>query len=154
MSFWTGKLQRGELADLLSFSILSATLEVTSKTDARHCLYVIDWEFAQYGHRAYDLGQLIGDLLETDHFAPNVNMGSLVKGFVGGYGALDDTMAFRVAIHVGVHMMNWCSRHAPPQGDMLMQVENLVQKAMNIVVHACRENRKWFAGSILSCLFL
>jgi 5-methylthioribose kinase len=31
-------------------------------------LYIIDWEFAQYGHRAYDLGQLIGDLWERKIF--------------------------------------------------------------------------------------
>ncbi len=31
-------------------------------------LFIVDWELAQIGHRAYDLGQMIGDLYERKHF--------------------------------------------------------------------------------------
>ncbi|KAF2819139.1 hypothetical protein CC86DRAFT_147191 [Ophiobolus disseminans] len=116
-------------------------------------LCVIDWEFAQYGHRAYDLGQIIGDILETNHFTPSKILEDLVTGFVEGYGALQDTMAFRVAIQVGVHMINWCSRHAPPQGSLLLQVEKLMQEAVSFVVRGWQQDKKWFDKSLLSCLF-
>jgi len=142
------------MADWRRISILLDTSSARSNTNETSAsLYIIDWEFAQYGHRAYDMGQMIGDLLEKNHFAPSRTLQDLVEGFARGYGAITDEIAFRVAIHVGVHMINWCSRHAPLQEEEFVPVEKLLEEALNLVVNGCRSNRQWFEKCMLSCLF-
>lgn len=61
-------------------------------------LWTVDWEFAQFGHRACDIGQMIGDLYEREHFK-NVD-GALwaIDAFIKSYGILSDEMAFHVTI--------------------------------------------------------
>jgi hypothetical protein len=119
--------------------------------NAKMC--VIDWEFAQYGHRSIDLGQMIGDLIEMNHFNPSNNFTDLVEGLVKGYGTTGDDMGFRIAIYVGVHMINWHSRHPSPHRDLLNQAESLMRVATEFVVRAWKKDRIWLEGTVLGCLF-
>ncbi|KAK7757531.1 hypothetical protein SLS62_000546 [Diatrype stigma] len=49
-------------------------------------LFIVDWEFAQYGHRAYDIGQMIGDMYERKHFKGVEGAIWAIDGFIDGYG--------------------------------------------------------------------
>jgi thiamine kinase-like enzyme len=116
-------------------------------------LYIIDWEFVQLGHRAMDLGQLIGDLLEKSYMLSSIRSQceSMLCSFVKGYGAMSEEMGFRVLIHAGVHILNWCARH--PDADLKGKVEALMQRAVEMTVRAWRQERGWFDGDVLGCLF-
>ncbi|KAH6681391.1 kinase-like domain-containing protein [Halenospora varia] len=97
--FWTGNI------------LLPENIQQLEEGDTR--LFVVDWEFAQFGHRSYDIGQMIGDLYERKHFK-NVD-GALwaIDAFIDAYGALSEEMAFRTAIHTGVQLITWMTRGPP-----------------------------------------
>ncbi|KAJ5663563.1 hypothetical protein N7507_004294 [Penicillium longicatenatum] len=134
--FWTGNVL-----------IPNAPLDGKSETT----LFVIDWEMCQVGPRALDLGQMIAELYETKLFK-GVDCGVwIIKGLVKGYGPLDDNMAFRTAIHVGVHLIVWGSRVQGwgPED----QIEKVVKVGRDLILQGWKKNKAWFDGKELGCLF-
>lgn len=113
--------------------------------------FVVDWEMAQIGHRALDLGQMIAELYETRLFKKLDRGMWVLEGFLEGYGPLSDEMAFRAAIHVGVHLVCWGSR-IPGWGDQ-REIEHVVAVGRDLIVQARRRNRAWFEEDYLRCLF-
>jgi hypothetical protein len=132
---------------IVSILIPSAPLVEQSKTT----LFIIDWELSQIGSRALDLGQMIAELYETKLFK-EIDCGMwIIEGFLEGYGPLSDKMAFRTAIHVGVHLVCWGSR-VPGWGSQ-QQIEQVVKVGRNLIVQGWMENKEWFEGDSLRCLF-
>jgi hypothetical protein len=120
-------------------------------------LHVIDFEFSHHSHRAVDLGQMIGDLLEKISFAgaevtTRIACRVMIEAFATGYGVLSDDMAYRVIIHAGVHVINWCVRH--PGAEMSEQVTLMMREAVELIVRAWRRERSWFQGKLLGCCFV
>lgn len=106
---------------------------------------------AQVGYRALDLGQMIAELYETKLFK-GVSAGLwIIEGFVEGYGTISNKMAFRTAIHVGVHLVCWGSR--VPGWGTPEQVEAVVKVGRDLIVHAWNEDKAWFQTQPLACLF-
>lgn len=98
---------------------------------------------------------MIGDLLEKSYMfdsdpSTRPNCEAMITAFVRGYGALYDDMAYRIAIHAGAHMINWCARH--PGAEMRGKVEGLMQRAVAIIVKAYEGDRAWFDGDVLGWL--
>jgi hypothetical protein len=118
-------------------------------------LFVIDWELVQFGRREYDLGQMIGDLYERKHFSGAECALRIVEGFIAGYGGMSDDMAFRVAIHVGVHLICWYIRRDPnePFNEPAKVIEGAVRIGTDFVVKGWEKDRTWFEVSELACLF-
>ncbi|TAQ85260.1 hypothetical protein B7494_g6422 [Chlorociboria aeruginascens] len=118
-------------------------------------IFIIDWELAQFGRREYDLGQMIGDLYERKHFMEIESSLWLIQGFVVGYGALSDEMAFRIAIHAGVHLICWYIRRDPtaPFTEPPKQIQDAIRIGTNFIVKGWERDRTWFEGSDLACLF-
>ncbi|KAL1906157.1 hypothetical protein Sste5344_008127 [Sporothrix stenoceras] len=120
-------------------------------------LFVVDWEFAQYGHRAYDIGQLIGDLIERDHFRGAKASLDVLAGFVSSYfpSGADDSFAFRVAIHTGVQLIGCFIRRAPrgPLPGTPEQVEQAIQLGTDFIVKGWTKDRAWLEKSVLAPLF-
>ncbi|KAK4226069.1 kinase-like domain-containing protein [Podospora fimiseda] len=114
-------------------------------------IFIVDWEMAQYGVRPVDLGQMIAECYELLLFK-NIEDGKwLVEGFVEGYGPIDEEFAFRALINVGIHLVIWGSRVAgwgTPE-----QVQEVVGKGKEIIVHAWNKDRVWFEAGDLACLF-
>ncbi|KAJ5818809.1 hypothetical protein N7474_004400 [Penicillium riverlandense] len=134
--FWTGNVL-----------IPNAPLVDQSKTT----LFIIDWELSQIGSRALDLGQMIAELYETKLFK-EVDCGMwVIQGFLEGYGPLSYKMAFRTAIHVGVHLVCWGSR-VPGWGSQ-QQIEEVVKVGRDLIVQGWMENKAWFERDSLGCLF-
>jgi hypothetical protein len=118
-------------------------------------IFVIDWEFAQFGHRCYDLGQIVGDGCERKVYN-NVHTGiPVMEGVIAGYGPLSDEMAFRTAIHVGVHLIGYYNRR-PKQGPWAASPEAIVAGltvGRDFIVKGWEKDRKFFEGSLLASLF-
>lgn len=116
---------------------------------------VVDWEFAQFGHRAFDLGQIVGDLYERTHFNQVSASSRMMQGFVDGYGGMGDDLAFRVTIHAGAHLVCWFIRRAP--GSPFPFPDETVADAMRVGSEFMRKgwerDRAWLESSALGCLF-
>jgi hypothetical protein len=75
---------------------------------------------------------MIGNLYERKHFMNIESSLWLIEAFVEGYGALTDEMAFRIAIHAGIHLICWYIRRnlAAP----FTQPPKQIQDAIRIVL--------------------
>lgn len=94
---------------------------------------------------------MIAELYETTLFK-EVDCGVwAVQGFLEGYGSLSDDMAFRTAIHVGVHLVVWGSRVAG--WGSKEQIEEVVKVGRDLIVQGWNKNRAWFEGQALGSLF-
>lgn len=72
----------------------------------------------QLGHRARDVGQMIGDLIERHHikeFEGANCAGEIINGFLEGYGRVSSDMLSRVAIHAGARVIGWYNRRRPEE---------------------------------------
>ncbi|KAK0703079.1 kinase-like domain-containing protein [Lasiosphaeria miniovina] len=118
-------------------------------------IFVIDWELAQPGHRAYDLGQMVGDLYERKHFKGVESAFEALQGFASGYGGMTDELAFRTAIHAGVHLIHWYNRRAPtaPLDAPPDKVLEAMTTARDWILRGYERDRIWFQTSALSCLW-
>jgi hypothetical protein len=118
-------------------------------------LYIIDWELAQFGKSEYDVGQMIGDLYERKHFLDVDSALWVIQGFVAGYGPLSDAMAFRVAIHAGVHLICWYIRRNPtaPFLEDPALIKGAIRTGTDFIVKAWEKDHAWFESSPLACLF-
>ena len=148
--FWTGKYvsnHPGSGRQRLTTSILfnAGTSDMA----------VIDWEFAQFGCWAYDVGQMIGDLYERHHYDNLEHTMSMTKQFAQGYGCVSDDMAFRVAIHAGVQVLGWYRRRAPgaPLPGSQSLIEDMVRLGTDLVVKGWTRDRAWFEDGPLAPLF-
>ncbi|KAJ5149831.1 hypothetical protein N7448_001409 [Penicillium atrosanguineum] len=134
--FWTG-------------NVLIPNVPLVEQSDTT--LFIIDWELCQIGTRALDLGQMIAELYETKLFK-NVDCGVwAIQGFLEGYGPLSDDMAFRTAIHVGVHLVVWGSRVAGWGSEE--KIEEVVKVGRDLIVQGWGKNKEWFERHDLECLF-
>ncbi|KAI9706172.1 MAG: hypothetical protein M1820_004933 [Bogoriella megaspora] len=118
-------------------------------------IFIIDWELAQIGRIEYDLGQMIGDLYERKHFMNAHTALWMIQGFVFGYGVLSDDMAFRIAIHAGVHLICWYIRGNPaaPFTKPPEQIQDAMRIGTEFIVRGWTRDRAWFESSELACLF-
>lgn len=115
-------------------------------------LFITDWELAQCDSRGLDLGQMIAELYQLKHFK-DLDVGVwLIQDFVEGYRvSLTKDIAFRAAIHVGVHLVAF--------GSMIQgwgtekQVEDVVRVGGDFVVKGWERDQGWFENSPLGCLF-
>ncbi|RFU24330.1 hypothetical protein B7463_g11999, partial [Scytalidium lignicola] len=135
--FWTG-------------NILLPDAPIPSK-NAPLKLYVIDWELSHISSIAFDLGQMFAEIYELKHFK-DIDAGIwLIESFMKGYGKLDDSLAFKTAIHVGTHLICWGSRVS--EWGSKEQVEAVVSIGRDFVVRAWNKDKQWFQNTALKCLF-
>jgi hypothetical protein len=114
-------------------------------------LFVIDWELSHISSVAFDLGQMFAELFELTHFK-DIDAGVwLIEAFMQGYGNIDDDLAFRTAIHVGVHLICWGSR--VQAWGTKEQVEEVVGIGRDFVVKGWEKNKDFFDGNALKPLF-
>ncbi|KAK0644038.1 kinase-like domain-containing protein [Cercophora newfieldiana] len=124
-------------------------------SDASNNLLIIDWELSQYGHRAYDLGKMFGDLCEKRFLDESECVAWVIEGFVEGYGELDEELAFRTAIHTGTQFIHWCIRR-PPNAKLLAtpdRITDAMKLGRDFIVKGWTKDREWFNGTTLGPLF-
>ncbi|KAK1763380.1 kinase-like domain-containing protein [Phialemonium atrogriseum] len=116
----------------------------TQQPEGTNELFIIDWEFAQFGHRAYDLGQMIGDLYERKHFNDVDSAMWAMQGFIDGR-----------PVHAGVHLTGWYTRRAP--NDSLTgtpeQIVGAMELGRDFIVKGWEKDKNWVEHSVLAPLF-
>ncbi|RBR19598.1 hypothetical protein FVER53590_10932 [Fusarium verticillioides] len=124
-------------------------------SDAATDIIFIDWELCQFGHRAYDLGHMIGDLYEAYHFHNSNIALAMIRGFIEGYGEIDDEIAFRTAIHTGMQLLGWYNRRAPSDAvkGTREQISNAAKISTNFIVNGWERQKQWFQSTPLATLF-
>ncbi|KAH8765989.1 kinase-like domain-containing protein [Diaporthe sp. PMI_573] len=129
--------------------------ESRSPGHAPNRLFVIDWELAQFGHRAIDIGGMLADLYERNHFKDSDAVLPAMKGFADGYGRISDEMAFRTAIHAGVHLICWHIRRNPnlPLSAPMEKVLSALTIGRDLVLKGWEKDRLWLENSVLAALF-
>ncbi|KUI74211.1 hypothetical protein VM1G_10053 [Cytospora mali] len=118
-------------------------------------LFIIDWENVQFGHRAIDIGGMMADLYERKHFKSVDAVIPVMRGFAEGYGQIRDEMAFRAAIHAGVHLICWHIRRNPnlPLPAPMDKVFPALKLGRDFILKGWEHDRKWFESSVLAPLF-
>ncbi|KAL7917507.1 kinase-like domain-containing protein [Trichoderma austrokoningii] len=105
---------------------------------------VIDWEMAQVGVRAEDLGQVIAELWQLKLYK-NIDASSwIIQGFVSGYGKVDTDFMFRVLIHVGAHLI--CIGSTTPGWGTPDQGHDIAKAGRDVLLNAWRKDAKAFQG--------
>ncbi|KAI1260721.1 kinase-like domain-containing protein [Xylariaceae sp. FL1019] len=118
-------------------------------------LIIIDWENVQYGHRAVDIGGMLGDLYERKHFLGVEESIPIMHGFICGYGPLNSDLAYRVAIHAGVQLICWYYRRDrnAPLPHPLPKVLAALTVGRDLVVKGWTKDRTWLRNSIMAPMF-
>jgi hypothetical protein len=114
-------------------------------------MFIVDWEVSSLGIRARDLGQMMAELYMLKLFK-NIDAGVwLIEGYLEGYGSVDLDTAFRVAIHVGTHLVviggsvaGWGSRE---------DIDRVVGYGRDMIVHGWKKDRVWFQNDALRSMF-
>lgn len=108
----------------------------------QHTLFIIDWELSQLGTRALDLGQMLAELYEAKHFKGKDAGIWIIEGLIEGYAPLlNEEIAFRAAVHMGVHLVCWSS--VPGWGEQ-SQIDDVVRIGRDFVVKGWERDRAWF----------
>lgn len=98
-----------------------------------------------------DLGQMIAELYELKLYK-DMDAGLwLIQGLMKGYGAVDDGLAFRTLLHVGVHLLGFGTTvqdWGTPE-----QVENVAATGRDIVLNSWSRHRAFFEDHPLGCIF-
>ena len=118
-------------------------------------LFIIDWENAQFGHRAVDIGGILADLYERHHFKGVAASLPAMQGVVDGYGPLNEELAFRTAIHAGVHFICWYYRRDrnAPLPYPLPTVLAALALGRDFILKGWARDKKWFRTTVLAPLF-
>ncbi|KAK1750911.1 kinase-like domain-containing protein [Echria macrotheca] len=119
-------------------------------------LVLIDWELAQFGHRAYDLGQMVSDLVEKQMLdGLSAEMAWTLEGFARGYGSISEDLAFRTAIHAGARYLYWYVRR-PPGPELRADPDRLLRMmrfGRDMILKGWERDRGWFLQTDLAPLF-
>lgn len=111
---------------------------------------VIDWEMAQVGVRAEDLGQVIAELWELKLYK-NIDAALwIIQGFASGYGKVDSDFMFRVLIHVGAHLI--CIGSTTPGWGTPEQGQEIAKAGRDVLLNAWKKDAKAFHGHDLEHL--
>jgi len=105
----------------------------------------------QLGHRSSDLGQMIAEMYELTLYKDTPAGVWLIEGFAAGYGQVDDEFVLRTICHTGVHLISMGSN--TPGWGTPEQAEQVAKEGRDVLTHAWKKDRSWFASHPLNCLF-
>jgi hypothetical protein len=98
---------------------------------------------------------MIGDLYERKLFSNIDIVMPVMQSVIEGYGELSDDLAFRAAIHAGVHLVGWYIRR-PRTGPLMAPPEVIVAGltvGRDFILRGWEKDRKFFESSVLGSLF-
>lgn len=114
-------------------------------------LFITDWELAQWGRRALDLGQMVAELYMLKHYK-DIDAGLwIIEGFANGYASIPERRAFRTLIHAGVHLITFGSQ-VPGWGSK-EQAMDLIKVGRDLLLDASKMEKEVFRGGPWECFF-
>jgi hypothetical protein len=105
---------------------------------------IIDWEMAQIGVRAEDLGQAIAELWQLKLYKKIGAAQWIIQGFVDGYGKVNSDFMFRVLIHVGAHLI--CIGSTTPGWGTPEEGRDVAVAGRDVLLNAWAKDAKAFQG--------
>ena len=140
-------------AGTYNFTLLSSTLlpDQPLAGEGTTPVFIIDWEVAQHGVRAVDIGEMLGDLYALWRYQ-NIDGGlCILQGFVEGYKLESEASAFRTAIQMGGRLL--CHSLDLPEWGNEEQKSEIAKLGAEMMTRAYRKDRSWFEAGELACLF-
>lgn len=131
---------------------LSVLIPSTDGSSDNPSFSVIDWEFAHLGPRAFDLGHMIGDLIEQVQLGKAESFEYAIIDFIQGYGPIGRNMAFRALVHAGVQLMGWYVR-GPKTGLREEQIRCIIRLARDMICFGMKKDEQWFRDHELGAIF-
>jgi hypothetical protein len=95
---------------------------------------------------------MIGDLIEKHQLRRSDILWRAAESFVEGYGPISRSMAFRVLIHSGAHLINWWVR-GPKEGLSDQEIRRIVKLGRDMVCYGVKTNEQWFRDNELGFIF-
>ncbi|KAK4448769.1 kinase-like domain-containing protein [Podospora aff. communis PSN243] len=115
-------------------------------------VFVVDWEVTSLGVRVRDVGQMMAELYMLQLFKQIDAGGWMVEGLLAGYGKLSEDEAFRIAIHVGCHLI--VIGGTVPGWGSSEHVDRVVAVGRDMIVNGWARNKGSFEGTVLGNMFL
>lgn len=103
---------------------------------------IIDWEMAQVGVQAEDVGQLIAELWQLKLYKEIDAALLIIDSFVEGYGKINVDFAFRVLIHVGAHLI--CIGSTTPGWGTPEEGQTIVKMGRDVLINAWKRDAEAF----------
>lgn len=111
---------------------------------------IVDWEMAQVGVRAEDLGQLVAELWELKLYKDADAGLWMIQGFAQGYGQVDAELGFRALLHVGAHLV--CFGSSTPGWGTEEQGQDVAAVGRDVLLDAWGKKAEGFRNHPLGCL--
>lgn len=112
---------------------------------------MIDWELAQLGIPASDIGQMLAEMYALWRYKSAAAGLWLMEGMTQGYGDDTEASVFRTLIQMGAHLM--CITTNTPDWGSRAQMEEVVAAGRDIILHAWTRDRAWFEAGELRSVF-
>jgi len=139
------------LTDLPPSVLIPSILPSSTELNIPLFVTIIDWELAQVSSPVYDLGQFFAELYLLYHFKARLEALTIIDAFLASYGPLPGDLAFRTAVHFGVHLVVW-PPVTPGWGDG-EQLKDCVRVGAGYIHAGLQRDRRFFAGGPLKGLF-
>ncbi|KAF9878851.1 phosphotransferase enzyme family protein [Colletotrichum karsti] len=114
-------------------------------------LFVVDWENAQLGVPIMDHGEMLGELYAIWLCQRKEASLWIAEGYCRGLGNLSESLAFRIALQLGVHLISFGAISREMESSE--QTREVARIGGEIIVNAWGKQKAWFEQSELSVLF-
>lgn len=94
---------------------------------------------------------MFAELFEVKHFRDIDSGVWIIEAFLNGYGAMTQEKAFKLAIHMGAHLVCWGS--SVSGWGSQEQVEKVVEIGRDYIVNGWKKNARFFTDTPLASLF-
>ncbi|KAH8179073.1 taurine catabolism dioxygenase tauD, tfdA family protein [Sarocladium implicatum] len=114
-------------------------------------VFIIDWEVAQRGLRAVDIGEMLGDLYALWRYQKIDGGLWILQGFAEGYREESEAAVFRTAMQMGGRLL--CHSLDLPEWGGEEQKREVAKLGAEVMTRAYNKDRLWFDEGELACLF-
>ncbi|OGM43177.1 hypothetical protein ABOM_008857 [Aspergillus bombycis] len=113
-------------------------------------LAIIDWELSRYGCITMDLASMIACLYIQWHFEGTPCAEFMLRGFIHGYGQLDEQLVFRIAGLIAIYLIMWGRLDLIHGAKTEARAHKLNAHSKEFFIKASQNDVEWLSTSFLS----